>query len=62
MAVEAALDKARAALGEAGFGPIDYLALVDGASLEPLEQLREHARLIVAAKLGTTRLIDNLAV
>ena len=49
-------------LGAAGFAPIDYLALIDGASLEPLGEVREHARLIVAAKIGSTRLIDNLAV
>jgi pantoate--beta-alanine ligase len=61
-AVEAALEEARMALAAAGFGPIDYLALVDGASLEPLGELRENARLIVAVKLGSTRLIDNLAV
>ena len=60
--VDAGLDQARVALADAGFGPIDYLALVDGASLEPLDMPSENTRLIVAAKLGTTRLIDNLAM
>ena len=60
--VGAALEEARATLIGAGFGAIDYLALVDGASLEPFDELRANARLIVAAKLGSTRLIDNLAV
>ena len=60
--VEQALDDARAALVAAGFGPIDYLALVDAASLAPLSALSGEARLIAAARIGSTRLIDNLRV
>ena len=60
--VAAALAAAKARLAEAGFDPIDYVALVDAATLEPVERLDGPARLIVAAKLGRTRLIDNLAV
>jgi pantoate--beta-alanine ligase len=60
--VVAALAAARATLDEAGFGPVDYLALVDSESLEPLDVPRGEMRLIAAAKLGATRLIDNLAV
>jgi pantoate--beta-alanine ligase len=41
---------------------VDYLALVDPRSLEPVARLEAEARLIVAAKLGTVRLIDNVAV
>ena len=46
----------------AGF-EVDYLALVDGPSLAPLacESSRAGARLIVAARLGSVRLIDNIA-
>ena len=36
-AVATALAEARAALETAGFGPIDYVALVDAATLEPLD-------------------------
>ena len=61
-AVDVALDQARSALAEAGFGPIDYLALIDEATLEPLNQGTGKGRLIAAAKLGSTRLIDNLAL
>ncbi len=60
--VAAALAAATARLADAGFDPIDYVALVDAATLEPLERLDGPARLIAAAKLGRTRLIDNLAV
>jgi pantoate--beta-alanine ligase len=57
-----ALRDAKQALVDAGFLKIDYLALVDQGTLEPLERLEGHARLIVAATIGSTRLIDNLPV
>jgi pantoate--beta-alanine ligase len=60
--VAAALAGARAALKEAGFGPIDYFALCDPATLQALDLFDRPARLLAAAKLGTTRLIDNVAV
>jgi pantoate--beta-alanine ligase len=59
---EAVLAQARARLAAAGFGPIDYVALADAASLEPVRTLASPARLLVAARLGKTRLIDNFAV
>jgi pantoate--beta-alanine ligase len=61
-AVDAALDQARQALSAAGFGPIDYFALVDAGSLEPVEEPAGEMRLIAAATIGTTRLIDNVRV
>jgi len=60
--VHLALDTGRKALVEAGFSRIDYFALVDAASLEPLEAPAGAMRLIGAAVIGTTRLIDNLPV
>ncbi|MFM9852536.1 MAG: pantoate--beta-alanine ligase [Sphingomonadaceae bacterium] len=60
--VIATLAHARAQLKQAGFDPIDYVALVDSASLEPVYHLAGEARLLAAAKLGSTRLIDNLGV
>lgn len=48
-------------LREAGFD-VDYVSLVDAGSLEPLDQLDRPGRLAAAARLGTTRLIDNVAV
>lgn len=60
--VSATLAVLHAALVNAGFGPIDYVALVDARSLEPLKQLDCDARILAAARVGTTRLIDNYPV
>ena len=57
-----AVEQARQALEKAGFSRVDYIALVDGASLEPLSEPAENARLIAAARIGKTRLIDNIPV
>jgi len=56
------LDDARDTLGRAGFSRVDYFALVDAVSLEPLDEPRGEMRLIGAALMGKTRLIDNIAV
>lgn len=60
--VRMALDIGRKSLVEAGFSRIDYFALVDAATLEPLEERKDGMRLIAAAVIGGTRLIDNIAV
>jgi pantoate--beta-alanine ligase len=60
--VAASLEIARRKLAEAGFDPIDYIALCDAETLEPIDQADRPARLLAAAKLGRTRLIDNLPV
>jgi pantoate--beta-alanine ligase len=60
--VEEALEGAKARLKGAGFSRIDYVALVNALTLEPMEQADGPMRLIAAAKIGCTRLIDNIAV
>ncbi len=60
--VDSVLVEAKANLSQAGFAPIDYVALVDEATLEPLDQPRGAMRLIAAATLSGTRLIDNVSV
>jgi pantoate--beta-alanine ligase len=56
------LNEAHAALRAGGFSRIDYFALVDAATLEPLDAPQGDMRLIAAAVIGTTRLIDNLGI
>lgn len=51
------------ALLGAGFASVDYAVLADSASLSSLDALSDNpARLLVAARIGGTRLIDNMAV
>lgn len=60
--VEAAIAKAIAMLAAHGFDPIDYVTLCDAVTLEPMTMLDRPARLLGAARMGQTRLIDNIAV
>ncbi|HET7316447.1 MAG TPA: pantoate--beta-alanine ligase [Sphingomicrobium sp.] len=60
--VNGAIANARRALNDAGFAPIDYIALVDEATLDPLQSPAGRMRLIAAATIGKTRLIDNIPV
>jgi pantoate--beta-alanine ligase len=56
------LRQARETVTAAGF-EVDYLELRDAASLAPIETVvGVEGRLLVAARLGKTRLIDNIAV
>ena len=56
------LHHARATLRDSGFSRIDYFALVDAATLQPVDEPSGAMRLIAAAVIGATRLIDNLPV
>ena len=61
-AMEAALAPARSKLMAAGF-EIDYLEVRDASSLATVQgRYRKGLRILVAARLGRTRLIDNLEV
>jgi pantoate--beta-alanine ligase len=61
-ALEAALAPARGKLAGAGF-EIDYLEVRDAMTLATVEgRHRKGLRMLVAARLGRTRLIDNIEV
>ena len=45
-----------------GFDSVDYFILCDQRSLETMTKLDRPARLLVAARLGGTRLIDNIPI
>ena len=51
-----------AALRAAGFARIDYLAVCDAETLAPVTRVAGPARVLAAAWLGETRLIDNVPV
>jgi len=51
-----------ARLRDAGFGPVDYFELAAADDLTRLSRAERPARLLAAAWLGRTRLIDNVAV
>lgn len=59
--LHAALEDGRRRLTEAGFD-VDYLEARDERTLAPLPAPSLHGRLFIAARLGSTRLIDNLAL
>ncbi len=41
---------------------LDYAAVVDPETLEPLERVDHRARALIAGRLGSTRLIDNCSI
>ena len=51
-----------AELIHAGFTKLDYLEVCDAETLAPLVSRERSGRILAAAWLGTTRLIDNLGV
>ncbi len=62
MPVAAALAAGERTVKSAGFVRLDYLELVDGETLHSLGTQAPGARLMVAGVIGTTRLIDNIAL
>lgn len=60
--VVATLAAAHAQMTAAGFARVDYIELVESEGLAGLDTVIPGARLMAAAVMGTTRLIDNLAI
>ena len=46
----------------AGFASVDYIEVRDADDMSPVETLARPARVLAAARLGTTRLIDNIGI
>jgi pantoate--beta-alanine ligase len=59
--VEALVAPARAELHRNDVAP-EYLELVDPDTLEPVDQLDGEALAVIAARIGSTRLIDNIPI
>jgi pantoate--beta-alanine ligase len=60
--VAAALGELRHGLLAEGFSQVDYAEVRDADGLTPLNELSAPARLLVAARIGKARLIDNMAI
>lgn len=43
-------------------GQVDYVEIVDAGSFQPVEKIKGHALVAVAARFGKTRLIDNTII
>jgi pantoate--beta-alanine ligase len=59
LSADALIHQAREAMARFDVDP-EYLALVNPQTLEPVSRLQEPALLAVAARVGATRLIDNV--
>lgn len=56
------LKEAQAELLASGFHKVDYFELRNADTLEIMNVFKDSARLLAAAHIGSTRLIDNIAV
>jgi pantoate--beta-alanine ligase len=56
------LRRMKDAIGTAPAAVIDYVAVVDAATLEPIDHLRGEVLLALSVKFDQTRLIDNLKI
>jgi pantoate--beta-alanine ligase len=61
-AIDIAETEGAAALLVTGFTRVDYVAIRDAETLQPIRTLERPARILAAAYVGKTRLIDNMAV
>lgn len=50
------------ALLSVGFDAVDYVAVVDPTTLEPISALHQSARVLAVARIDGVRLLDNMAI
>jgi len=55
-------EEGKKTLLDSGFSKIDYFEVCDAKTLRPVSCIRASARVLAAATLGATRLIDNVPV
>lgn len=60
--VDALIHQGVTHLHNAGFDKVEYLALRQAETLQPVSRLKCSARLLAAVWLGNTRLIDNIPI
>ncbi len=60
--IEQAEQTATNALLVAGFNTVDYVAVVDPATLEPITVVNRSARVLTVARIDGVRLLDNMAI
>ena len=60
--IATAMAEARAEILKAGFASVDYVAAHHAETLAPLQSNAEPGRVLAAARLGSARLIDNVAI
>lgn len=60
--IASVLEEAKAKLLTSGFHNVDYFELRNAETLENMTVFAKPARLLAAAHIGSTRLIDNIAV
>jgi pantoate--beta-alanine ligase len=52
--------KVRRMLRGNGISSVEYVSVVDEATLKPLQRVKKRARMAIAVRVGSTRLIDNM--
>lgn len=61
-AIDVAETEGASALLDAGFKRVDYVAVRDAESLQAIRKIERPARVLAAAYVGETRLIDNVTI
>jgi pantoate--beta-alanine ligase len=56
------VDAVRSCLAEAQIDDVEYIELLDAVRLEPVDRVAGKLLVAVAARVGTTRLIDNIVL